>query len=157
MLTTDKNDPELGHGIDSERIGQHSKYLVLSEEERNKGFVRPVRDSYIHVGRKERPGRVSLLTDKQKSEFNNEYVAFLTYDKIEGNSLIGIFMTQHDLDTYTGDRMGGCGTKTKMNKTIAETYARDPKFYGATYCIGCFKHLDVNEFVWEGTNETVGS
>lgn len=28
--------------------GQQKGYVVLSEEERAKGFVRPVRDSYIH-------------------------------------------------------------------------------------------------------------
>ena len=29
--------------------GQHESYWVLSEEERAKGFVRPVRDSYVHA------------------------------------------------------------------------------------------------------------
>lgn len=28
--------------------GQHEAYWVLTEEERSKGFVRPVRDRYIH-------------------------------------------------------------------------------------------------------------
>lgn len=28
--------------------GQQTNYLVLSEEERSKGFVRPVRDTYVH-------------------------------------------------------------------------------------------------------------
>ena len=38
-LTTDRNDPDLGvSGPD----GQNKKYLILSEEERAKGFVRPV-------------------------------------------------------------------------------------------------------------------
>jgi hypothetical protein len=31
--------------------GQQREYLVLSEEERAKGFVRPVRRTYIHVGK----------------------------------------------------------------------------------------------------------
>lgn len=49
-----------------------------------------------------------------------------------------------------------CGVATTMNRDIAETYARAPEFYGATYCVGCHKHLPVGEFVWEdGT--TVGS
>ena len=30
--------------------GQHKSYVVLCEEERAKGFVRPVRTTYIHVG-----------------------------------------------------------------------------------------------------------
>jgi hypothetical protein len=29
--------------------GQHKDYWVLSEDERSKGFVRPVRTSYIHI------------------------------------------------------------------------------------------------------------
>jgi hypothetical protein len=57
-------------------------------------------------------------------------------------------------DTYTHKV---CGTNTRMSKEIAETYARDPKFYGSTYCLQCKKHLLVSEFVWEGTNELVGS
>jgi hypothetical protein len=32
------------------RTGMHTDYWVLSEAERAKGFVRPVRDSYRHVG-----------------------------------------------------------------------------------------------------------
>ncbi len=44
-LTTDPNDPNLREmRID----GQHKSYLVLSEEERAKGFVRPLRRSYVH-------------------------------------------------------------------------------------------------------------
>jgi hypothetical protein len=30
--------------------GQQKAYVVLSDEERAKGFVRPVRETYIHVG-----------------------------------------------------------------------------------------------------------
>lgn len=48
-LTVDRTDPDLGHGIDAEERDQQSKYLVLSEEERAKGFVRPLRDSYVHM------------------------------------------------------------------------------------------------------------
>ena len=48
--TTDPDDPDLGHGSDDEPSPMQAKYLVLSEEERAKGFVRPVRSSYIHVG-----------------------------------------------------------------------------------------------------------
>lgn len=97
--TTDPNDPELGHGVDSEKIPQHNKYLILSEEERAKGFIRPVRNSYVH-------------------------------------------------DT--------CGVSTRMGQALAETYARQPSFYGATYCVGCQKHLPVSEFKWDD-GEVVGS
>ena len=104
-LTTDRDDPRLGHGVDEEEIPQHEVYLVLSDEERDRGYVRPVRTAYVH-------------------------------DK--------------------------CHSTTTMNLAIAETYARDPKFYGATYCVKCQKHLPVAEFRWydgrEGyTDQLVGS
>ncbi len=51
----------------------------------------------------------------------------------------------------------GCGAATKMSTEIAETYARDPKFYGSTYCVGCRMHLPVTEFTWDGYEELVGS
>lgn len=41
-----------------------------------------------------------------------------------------------------------CGSITTMAKEIAETYAANPKFYGATYCVHCQRHLPVDEFVW---------
>jgi hypothetical protein len=45
-VTDDRNDPGLRNvGED----GMQEKYLVLSEEERAKGFVRPVRREYIHL------------------------------------------------------------------------------------------------------------
>lgn len=99
-LTTDPDDPRLGHGVDKHPIPQHDLYLVLSEEERAKGFVRPVRRSYTHTK---------------------------------------------------------CGTSTRMGIALSETYARDPKFYGATYCCGCMKHLLVAEFTWDEDGSVVGS
>ena len=99
-LTTDPNDPNLGHGVDNKPVPQNEKYLVLSEEELAKGFVRPVRRSYVHTV---------------------------------------------------------CGTVTTMGIAIAETYARNPTFYGSTYCCRCQMHKHVSEFVWEGTEEKVGS
>jgi hypothetical protein len=44
-----------------------------------------------------------------------------------------------------------CGTVTTMAQPIAETYARKPGFYGATYCTECRQHLPVGvngEFTW---------
>ena len=49
-FTTDPLDPDLGHGSNDAPVTQNKKYLVLSEEERKKGFIRPVRYSYRHVG-----------------------------------------------------------------------------------------------------------
>jgi hypothetical protein len=99
-LTTDPNDPRLGYGADDKPVPQQEVYLVLSEEERAKGFVRPYRDSYIHKT---------------------------------------------------------CGTKTIMGKALSETYARNPKFYGATYCVHCQMHRPVSEFVWDVDGKEVGS
>lgn len=50
-LTTDPNDPRLRRGGDPDdtRVPQNEAYLVLSEEERAKGFVRPYRDAYEHT------------------------------------------------------------------------------------------------------------
>ena len=45
-----------------------------------------------------------------------------------------------------------CGSSTCMSQDIAETYARDPHFYGATYCVTCRQHRPVGpdgEFVWD--------
>jgi hypothetical protein len=50
-----------------------------------------------------------------------------------------------------------CGTVTTMGLPLAETYARDPKFYGGTFCCGCGTHFPVAEFTWEPDGEVVGS
>lgn len=50
-----------------------------------------------------------------------------------------------------------CGARTTMSQGIAETYARDPHFYGSTYCAHCRMHRPVEEFVWDGTDQVVGS
>lgn len=44
-----------------------------------------------------------------------------------------------------------CGTVTAMAQDIAETYARQPSFYGSTYCVRCGMHRPVGvegEFEW---------
>jgi hypothetical protein len=156
-LTTDPNDPRLGHGVDKDPRPQSEAYLVLSAEERAKGFVRPVRQAYVHVGP---PGPRYPLRDLTAAELQlhagNGYVKFEQYPKSEA-PIIGNFWTQARLDAV--DR-GGCGTVTTMGLALAETYARDPRFYGATYCVHCRKHLPVGaagEFVWDGTDERVGT
>lgn len=83
--------------------GQQRDYIVLSDAERAKGFVRPVRRTYIHET---------------------------------------------------------CGAATTMGQMIAETYARDPHFYGGTFCVRCRGHFPVGpagEFRWEGSNDKVGT
>jgi hypothetical protein len=47
-----------------------------------------------------------------------------------------------------------------MSRDIAESYARDPGFYGATYCCECRMHRPVGatgEFVWDADGTKVGS
>jgi hypothetical protein len=100
-LTDDPNDPRLTHGADEAPTPQADVYLVLSDEERAKGFVRPLRRSYLHTK--------------------------------------------------------GCGASTKMGLALCETYARQPSFYGSTYCAGCRMHRPVSEFTWEEDGATVGS
>ncbi len=96
-LTTDRQDPKLQELKPS---GQQEAYLILSEEERLKGFVRPVRRSYKH---------------------------------------------------------SACGGVTTMAVPLAETFARDPSFYGGGYCAGCQDHFPNAELTWEPDGSVVGS
>lgn len=79
--------------------GQHGSYWVLNEEERAKGFVRPIRRTYVHTE---------------------------------------------------------CGVATSMGQALSETYARDPSYYGSTFCVSCKGHFPVAEFKWDD-GEVVGS
>jgi len=133
--------------------GQQQDYVVLSPEERAKGFVRPVRRSYRHVGPVGSQHPLRDLTDEEKARYSEfGYVKYEVYPPSD-SSVVGKFWTQQQLDSVGK----GCGTVTTMGQALAETYARDPKFYGGTFCCGCGKHLPVGEFVWEGTEERVGS
>lgn len=156
-LTSDRNDPRLGHGVDKEETDQHEVYLVAPEEELKEGeFIRPVRRSYVHVGA---PGPQYPLRDLDEEQLerygDTEYVKYEEYPE-EGRPALGRFWTQEQLDNIGK----GCGVETTMNQKIAETYAKYPAFYGATYCMGCRKHLPVGvagEFVWSDTEERVGT
>lgn len=153
-LTTDATDPRLGHGVDAEPIPQHEVYLVLSPEERAKGFVRPLRRSYTHVGP---TGPENALRDLTKAEVERwgqfNYAKFEPYPPREESSLTGRFWTHAQLDAVGK----GCNASTKMGLDLCETYAREPKFYGATYCVGCQMHKAVGEFVWDEDGQVVGS
>jgi hypothetical protein len=101
-LTDDPNDPLLGHGSDEKPVPPNELYLVLSKKDRKKGFIRPLREAYIHED--------------------------------------------------------GCKSYTViLSREISETYARDPKFYGSTYCCRCQMHRPVHEFRWCKDGEVVGS
>jgi hypothetical protein len=134
--------------------GQHTDYWVLSADERQKGFVRPVRNSYQHVGI---PGPTYPLRDLTAEEFAMWDGAFDKFEAFpEGMTSRGRWWTQEELDSVGK----GCGTVTTMSTAIAETYAASPHYYGATFCCACRRHLPVGEhgeFVWAGTSERVGT
>jgi len=134
---------------DLKENGQQKGYKVLCPEERAKGYIRPFRDSYVHVGSKPKYPLRDLTDDEKERYSDSEYDKLEVYPESESPKS-GKFWTQKELD-------GGCGVKTKINYALAETYARDPAFYGGTYCAGCGTHFPVAEFVWEGTDELVGS
>jgi hypothetical protein len=50
-----------------------------------------------------------------------------------------------------------CNSTTTMGIALAETYARDPTFYSGTFCCNCAAHFPLDQFVWEGTNEILGT
>ena len=100
--------------------GQQKGYIVLTAAERAKGFVRPVRQKYVHVG-------------------------------VGGSEVDPSNMAR------SGLKSPGCGALTHMGLALAETYARDPKFYSGTFCVGCGAHFPLDQFTWDGTNEIVGS
>ena len=137
--------------------GQQKDYVVLSAEERAKGFVRPVRLSYQHVGIPGPAHPLRDLTDEEQERYKQlGYVKFEEYPP-ELRPMTGRFWTQAELD-----KIGkGCGTVTTMSRAIAETYARDPGFYGGTFCCGCSAHFPVGEtgeFVWDdGSAQRVGT
>ncbi len=150
-LTTDPTDPRLGHGTDDKPGPQNEVYLVLSEDERAKGFVRPIRHSYKHVGIKPQYPLIEL-TDEQKEKWGDIYAKFEQYPESESPKT-GRYWTQAEIN-----RMGkGCGEITTMGQALAETYAREPHFYGSTYCAVCRMHKPVAEFVWVTDGTPVGS
>ena len=128
--------------------GQQKDYIVLSDEERAKGFVRPYRDKYIHVGIKPRFPLRELTKEEALQYSGEKYVSFEEYPESE-HPAVGRYWTAKQLKT--------CGGETVMGQKLSETYARDPKFYGATFCASCGNHFPVAEFVWSKDNEVVGS
>lgn len=156
-ITTDPNDPDLTHGVDAAPVPQAAAYLVLSDEERAKGFIRPVRRACTHVGPPGPTHPTRPLTAEEVADGKEAvgWVAFEPYPEGSGRGR-GRYWTQAELDAVGK----GCGATTTMGTAIAETYARRPSFYGATYCVHCARHLPVGEdgeFVWEGTTERVGT
>ncbi len=98
MITDNPDHPDINVPAGPGR--PNKAYLVLSEAERAKGFVRPYRNSYVHTT---------------------------------------------------------CGSVTSMGSALSETYARDPKFYGSTWCCTCGAHFGVDQFKWDADGQEVGS
>lgn len=147
-LTTDKDNPCLQVKMPD---GQQACYLVLSDEEKAKGFVRPVRRTYKHIGPEKPKYPLRTLTDEEYERYIKfGYSAYEEYPESELPTT-GKFWMQDELARID------CNGITSMGQSIAETYARNPKFYGGTFCCKCGKHYPVGEFVWIDDGSVVGS
>lgn len=134
--------------------GMQKDYVVLAPEERAKGFVRPYRDTYKHVGNGGPKGKTRELTPEEKGQYQSYgYVLHEDYGP-EKDPLVGKYWTQAELD---GANAPCGGAVTKMGWELSETYARNPKFYSGTFCVGCKKHFPVAEFRWVADGFVVGS
>lgn len=129
--------------------GMQKGYVVLTPEERAKGFVKPVRRSYRHIGPQSAPSNLRDLTPEEHERYDQYgYVKFEPYGE-DQSPITGKFWTQPELD-----RAGKhCGSTTTMGVALAETYARDPGFYSGTFCCACSAHYPLNEFKWEPDGE----
>lgn len=135
--------------------GQLADHYVMCPEERAKGFVEPVRTAYQHVGIAGPRFPLVDLTDGERERFGDLYAKFERYPESESPQL-GRYWSQAQLDKIGS----GCGTVTTMPQSIAETYAREPAYYGRTFCCGCGDYFPVGrdgEFVWDGTRQRVGT
>jgi len=150
--TTDPSNPGLTRGGDTEKTSQAKVYLVLSDEEIKKGFVRPLRYKYVHVGKalpSLHEGELEDLSAEDIEHYKEQgWVALFKY-KNTSNGL-GKMCTQIEVDHIKQAKanIGGCNSATTMGEKLAETYATQPGFYGYTYCVSCSKHLPVEEFIW---------
>lgn len=140
--------------------GQLADHYVMCETERT-DFVRPVRTSYVHVGI-EGPRYPLIPVDAAYRAaltypLPDEWIAYEAYpeDSPERPAL-GRYWSQKELDSVGK----GCGAVTTMGRSIAETYATNPGYYGRTFCAACGDYFPVGrqgEFVWDGTDERVGT
>lgn len=151
LCTTNGQPVAAVRASQTNETGQHDGYIVLCPDERAKGFVRPYRDRYKHVGRSI-CGRI----------VGTEHGFRTICDDGEGHAgECGIVTRRlpseqhHEIERT--HRLGGCGSVTTMGRALSETYARDPTFYGSTFCVRCNKHLPVAEFVWTADGQQVGS
>lgn len=154
-VVSDRKDLDTTIGSD----GMQKNYLVLSDAERAKGFTRPVRDAYKHTGRRV-CGKPSYLNTSPLDPGKVVWVC-VGDPGHDGDCHVWSQASEHELDRLqrTG-YLGGCDSVTTMGSSLAETYAREPAFYGATFCVRCRKHLPVGptgEFAWEPDGSKVGT
>lgn len=151
--TTNPKDPKLAQV--GPATGMKTVYLVLPQLEPELGpaklWKRPYRDSYRHTGKgPSYPTR--RLTEEEASQHNgSNYVAFEPYPPIR-YPVTGRYWTQRQLDEAVG-----CNGVTVLGQELASTFARDPSFYGATFCFHCRKHFKVDQFSWILDGQRVGS
>ena len=103
-LTDDKSDPGLKK-IDKD-TGMQESYLVMSDQERNKGFIRPLRLTYYHqtCGSKTTMSRPLAETYAVKPEFYGAtYCASCKQHRPVGHE--GEFFWVHN-GTITDERVG---------------------------------------------------
>ena len=132
--------------------GQHTSYWVLSEEERSKGFIRPHRTAYRHEVPRPQYALHDLTAEESSGPLSQwSYVKFEAYPS--DAALAGRYWTQQQLER--AER--GCGAVTTMSLALSQTYARNPKFYGSTFCSACRTHFPVGEFRWVDDGQVVGS
>lgn len=137
--------------------GQKADHWILPEEERAKGFVRPVRTSYRHVGIAGPTHPLTPYTGENGDGYWGMNPLYEKYPPDPDSSVVGRVWPEDKLA-----KVGkGCGTVTTMPQAIAETYARQPGYYGSTFCCGCGTYLPVGrdgEFIWDdGSNQRVGT
>jgi len=51
----------------------------------------------------------------------------------------------------------GCGEETGMSEELVKSVARNPEYYGKTYCAGCEEHVPVSEVEWQDGSDWVVS
>lgn len=147
ILTTGEPVPDDNSHMELRADGQQKGYVALNDAERAKGFVKPVRCAYRHAGPAPLPEGLRDLTPDEVENYGHCFAKFQPYPI--GHHSRGKFWTQSEID-----RAGKiCGAVTSMNRILAETYARNPRFYSGTFCVGCAQHFPLNEFAWEPDGE----
>jgi hypothetical protein len=62
-------------------------------------------------------------------------------------ALTALPLAAHAYQLSTGTTFGPTGV------ALSETYARDPRFYSGTFCVGCGAHFPLNQFHWDADKE----